>query len=76
MYRFIYIQAPSLQDFALSRFVYDFDFLHLPTLHPFIKPDQFDPWIKNWMKSNVLSTIFTLYGKPDTKKKSSNYRYP
>ena len=33
----------------------------LPIWHPFIKPDQLDPLIKNQMKTNALSTIFTHY---------------
>ena len=32
---------------------------HLPIWHPFIKHDQLDPLIKNRMKTNALSTIFT-----------------
>ena len=43
-------------------------------LHPFVKPDQFDPWIKTLMKTSVLSTIFTHYGKPA--RKTSDYVYP
>ena len=48
---------------------------HLPIWHPFIKPDQLDPLIKNQMKTNALSTIFTRYGKPNVDE-YSNYRYP
>ena len=36
---------------------------HFPIWLPFIKPDQLDPLIKNQMKTNALSTIFTRYGK-------------
>ena len=49
---------------------------HLPIWHPFIKPDQLlDPLIKNQMKTNALSTIFTDYGKPNVDE-PFNYRYP
>ena len=47
---------------------------HLPIWHPFIKPDQLDPLIKNQMKTNALPTIFTHYGKPNVDE-PSNYRY-
>ena len=30
-----------------------------------MKPDQLDPLIKNWMKTNVSSTTFTRYEKPN-----------
>ena len=36
---------------------------------------ELDPLIKNQMKTNVLSTIFTRYGKSNVNK-PSNYRYP
>ena len=39
-----------------------------------MKPDQLDPLIKNQMKTNVLSTIFTRYGKPNVNE-PSYYRY-
>ena len=45
---------------------------YLPIWHPFIKPDQLDPLIKNYIKTNALSTIFTRYVKMD---EPSNYRY-
>ena len=50
---------------------------HLQIWHPFffIKPDQLDLLIKNYMKTNALSTIFTRYGKPNVDE-PSNYRYP
>ena len=49
--------------------------LTLPIWHHFIKPDQLDPLIKNYIKINALSTIFTRYGKPYVAE-PSNYRYP
>ena len=33
--------------------------------NPLSKPYQFNPWIKNSMKTSVLSIIFTHYGKPN-----------
>ena len=46
---------------------------HAPSnLAPFY---QLDPLIKNYMKTNALSTIFTRYGKPNVDE-ASNYRYP
>ena len=48
---------------------------HLPIWHPLIKPDQLDPLIKIYMKTNALSTIFTRYGKPNMDE-PSKYRYP
>ena len=48
---------------------------HLPIWHPFIKSDQLDPLIKNNMKTNSLSTIFTRYGKPNVDE-PSDYIYP
>ena len=47
---------------------------HLPIWHHFIKHDQVDPLIKNLMKTNLLSTTFTRYGKPDVNE-HFNYRY-
>ena len=44
-------------------------------LASFIKPDQLDPLIKNYMKTNDLSTTFTRYGKPNVDE-PSDYRYP
>ena len=47
---------------------------HLPIWHPCNKPDQLDPLVKNYMKTNALSTIFTRYGKPNVDE-PFNYRY-